>query len=63
LIGTYEGFLQYQDTKRKKNIQHLILRARAFARAAKKNISFAIYATPMDTSTEKGVQENSHTIL
>jgi hypothetical protein len=43
--------------KRKKYIQHLILGARAFARAAKKNVAFAIYTTPMGTSTETCVQE------
>jgi hypothetical protein len=35
-----------------KYIQPLILRARAFLRAAKKNVAFAIYTTPMGTSTE-----------
>jgi hypothetical protein len=38
-----------------KYIQPLILGARAFAHAAKKNVAFAIYATPMDTSTEIGI--------
>jgi hypothetical protein len=56
LIGTYRGFLQNQKRKRKrKNIQSFILEARPFARAANKNVAFAIYAIPMGTSTEKGV--------
>jgi hypothetical protein len=41
--------------KNKKYIQPLILGAKTFARAVKKNIAFAIYATPMGTSTETGV--------
>ena len=53
MIGTYKGFLQ----NFKKNIQLFILKTRAFVRAAKKNIAFAIYATPMGTSTEIGVHE------
>jgi hypothetical protein len=44
LIGAYGGFLQYK---------------KIFVRAAKKNVAFAIYATPMDTSTETSVQEIS----
>jgi hypothetical protein len=32
-----------------------IFGARAFVRATKKNIAFAIYVTFMDISTEKGV--------
>jgi hypothetical protein len=43
--------------KKKKYIQPLILGAKAFTRATKKNIAFVIYATPMDTSTEMCVQE------
>jgi hypothetical protein len=43
--------------KKKIKIQPLIFGPRAFARATKKNIAFANYSTPMDTSTEKGVQE------
>jgi hypothetical protein len=41
--------------EKKKYIQPHILGFRAFARAAKKNIAFAIYATLMSTSTETGV--------
>jgi hypothetical protein len=37
--------------KKTKYIQPLILGARAFVRAAKKNVAFAIYATSMATST------------
>jgi hypothetical protein len=55
LIGTYGGFLQNQNIKRKRNIRPLILGARAFVRAIKKNVAFAIYVASMDTSTEKGV--------
>jgi hypothetical protein len=57
LIGIYEGFLQNKKTKRKKYIQTLILGARAFTRAATKNVAFAIYAIPMGTSIETCVQE------
>ena len=57
LIGTNLGFLQNKKTKTKKFIQSLILGARAFARATKKNVPFIIYATPMGTSIEKGVQK------
>jgi hypothetical protein len=56
LIGVYKEFLQNQKRKRK-NIQSLILGARIFACATKKNVAFAIYATPMGTLTEKGIQE------
>jgi hypothetical protein len=55
LIGTYGRFLQNQETKRRKKIQPLILGARAFACAAKKNVAFAIYTTSMGSSTEKDV--------
>jgi hypothetical protein len=41
--------------KKKKYIQLLILGTRAFIRAAKKNIAFTIYATPMGTSIEIGM--------
>jgi hypothetical protein len=44
-------------TKKKKYIQPLILGARAFICATKKNVAFAIYAIPMGTSIEIGVQE------
>jgi hypothetical protein len=43
--------------KKKKYIQPLILGARTFVLTVKKNIAFAIYATPIDTSTETSVQE------
>jgi hypothetical protein len=43
--------------KKKKYIQPLIPGARAFIHAAKKNVEFAIYATPMGTSTETSIQE------
>jgi hypothetical protein len=45
--------------KKKKNIHPLILGVRIFARAAKKKVTFAIYATPMDISTKKDMQEIS----
>jgi hypothetical protein len=48
-----ENFFKTQ--KQKKKFQPLIFRARAFARAAKKNVVFAIYATYMGASTEEGV--------
>ena len=51
-----EDFFKIKKEK-EKYIQPLILGARAFAPATKKNVAFAIYATPMDTSTEIGVQE------
>jgi hypothetical protein len=40
-----------------KNIQPLILGARACARVIKKNITFVIYIAPMGSSIEKDVQE------
>jgi hypothetical protein len=43
--------------KKKKYIQPLLLGAKTFVRAAKKNVAFAIYATPMGTSTKICVQE------
>ena len=43
--------------KMKKYIQPLIFGDKAFVRAAKKNIAFAIYTTPMDTSTKTGIQK------
>jgi hypothetical protein len=49
-----EDFSKIKKEK-EKYIQLLILGARAFACAAKKNVAFAIYATPMGTSTEKGI--------
>jgi hypothetical protein len=52
--------LQRIFSKHKKiKIQPLILGARIFTRAAKKNGAFVIYAIPMDISIEKGVQEIS----
>jgi hypothetical protein len=42
-------------TQKNKNIQPLILGARAFAHVAMKNVAFVIYITPMGTSIEKGV--------
>jgi hypothetical protein len=44
-------------TKKKKYIQPLIHGARTFVRATKKNVAFTIYAIPMGTSIETGVQE------
>jgi hypothetical protein len=41
--------------KNKKIIQPLVLGARVFVRATKKNIVFVIYAIPMDSSIEKGM--------
>jgi hypothetical protein len=57
LIGAYRGFLQNQKRKRKRNIQPLILGAKAFVHAAKKNVTFVIYTTPIGTSTKTGIQE------
>jgi hypothetical protein len=45
------------NNERKKNIQPLIFGAKVFARATKKNVAFTIYATPMGSSIEKGMQE------
>ena len=42
---------------KKKNIQPLIFKDRAFGHASKKNVAFAIDAIHMDTSTEMDVQE------
>jgi hypothetical protein len=49
-----EDFFKIRKIKTK-NIQSLILGARAFTCAAKKNGAFAIYVVPMGTSIEKGV--------
>jgi hypothetical protein len=45
--------------KKKKYIQPLVLGAKAFVRAAEKNVAFVIYASPMGTSTKIGIQEIS----
>jgi hypothetical protein len=50
LIGAYKGFLQNHIY-----IQPLILGARIFACATKKNVAFVIYAIPTVSSTKKGV--------
>ena len=47
------------NKKKTKSIQPLVLGARAFAREAKKNVAFAIYAISMDISTKKSTQEIS----
>jgi hypothetical protein len=47
----------YLKDKKEKNIQPHVLGVRTFIRATKKNVAFAIYATPMGSSTEKDVLE------
>jgi hypothetical protein len=47
--------ISLKSKQNKKNIQPLILEASVFTSATKKNVVFVIYATPMGTSTEKGV--------
>ena len=45
------------STQNQKQLKPLFLGARAFMRAAQKNTTFAIYATPISTSEENSVQD------
>ena len=54
-----EDIFKIKFLKKIKNLQFLILGARAFVHTTKKNVAFVVYATPLDTSTEKDVQEVS----
>jgi hypothetical protein len=45
-----KDFFKIKKQNKNKNMQPLILGARAFVHAAKKNVAFTIYAIPMDTS-------------
>jgi hypothetical protein len=54
-LGLTKEVFKINNKKIIKNIQPFILGARAFTHAARKNVTFAIYATLMGTSTKKSV--------